>query len=266
MPQTTLGYEKLFNWAFAGISEQQFVAKVLENQPVPPRYFAVMKRVNRDGETPRARTLPKQLGLPELEAALKSKALAVDTRPADKFAAGHVPGTLNIPLGKSFLNWVGALAPNDDDFYVIAEAESDDAEQAIADDLAKIGLTRLTGFFPASVVHDWKVAHGTAQQVPQVDPAQLHELLASQRVRVIDVRAPDEWTRGHLPGAIHIPLAALPERLGELDTSLPIVLHCKGGGRSSIATSFLQAQGVDGVSNLSGGYEGWVAEGFEVER
>jgi rhodanese-related sulfurtransferase len=69
-----------------------------------------------------------------------------------------------------------------------------------------------------------------------------------------------------LPGAIHIPLAALPERVDELDASVPIVLHCKGGGRSSIATSFLQSKGMSGVSNLAGGYEGWIAEGFDVER
>jgi rhodanese-related sulfurtransferase len=83
---------------------------------------------------------------------------------------------------------------------------------------------------------------------------------------VVDVRGPDEWRRGHLPRAIHIPLAALPDRIGELDTANPIVLHCKGGGRSSIATSFLLARGISNVSNLAGGYEGWVENGFEVRR
>jgi hydroxyacylglutathione hydrolase len=76
------------------------------------------------------------------------------------------------------------------------------------------------------------------------------------------VRSPEEWSHGHLPGATHIPLAALPERLGELDPSSPIVLHCKGGGRSSIAASFLQSQGMSNVSNLVGGYEAWRKEGF----
>lgn len=265
MPQTTLGYEKLFNWAFAGMSEQEFVATVLENQPVPPRYFATMKRVNREAGAPKTRAVPKQLGLSELEAALSEKAVVIDTRAADKFAAGHVPGTLNIPLGKSFLNWAGALVPDDRDFYLIAEAESDDAMKAIADDLAKIGSTRIAGFFRSSVLRDW-AKHGGEEEVPQLNAKQLHDLLGARQVQVVDVRAPDEWAHGHVPGAKHIPLAALPERLGELDASGPIVLHCKSGGRSSIATSFLQARGMDSVSNLAGGYEGWVAEGFEVER
>jgi len=266
MPQTTLGYEKLFNWAFAEMSEKEFVAKVLEDQPVPPRYFAVMKRVNRAAPLPATPAAPPLLGLEKLEAALRSGGLVIDTRGADKFAAAHIPGTLNIPLGKSFLNWAGALVPEDHEFYLITESESDDAVKAVFSDLVKIGLTRVAGFFQSNVLHDWKSKRGEPEQVPQLDSSQLHEMLGRKEIQVVDVRAPDEWSRGHLPGAIHIPLAALPERVGELDASVPIVLHCKGGGRSSIAASFLQSKGIGGVSNLAGGYEGWVAEGFEVER
>jgi hydroxyacylglutathione hydrolase len=266
MPQTTLGYEKLFNWAFGERSKTEFVAKVLEDQPVPPRYFAVMKRVNRAVELPVKRPTPKQLDLEQLEAALRERAPVIDTRSAEKFAAGHVPGTMSIPLGKTFLNWTGALVPEERDFYLITEAESDEAVKAVVGDLAKIGLTRVAALFRADVLDDWKSRHGEPEQVPQLDPNQLHDVLRKKKMQVVDVRAPDEWRRGHLPGAIHIPLAALPERIGELDTSLPIVLHCKGGGRSAIATSFLQSRGVDSVSNLTGGYDAWVARGLEVEK
>jgi hydroxyacylglutathione hydrolase len=266
MPQSTLGYEKLFNWAFADMSESAFVTRVLEDQPVPPRYFAVMKRVNRSASLPSTQPAPKQLGVKELETALRGNALVLDTRPAQKFADSHVPGTLNIPLGKSFLNWTGALVPEDRDFYLLTEVESDDAVKAVVDDLAKIGLTRVAGVFGSDVLHEWKSRNGETEQVTQLNPSQLDDMLRQERVQVVDVRAPDEWSRGHLPAAIHIPLAELPERVGELDTSAPIVLHCKGGGRSSIATSFLQSKGITSVSNLAGGYDGWVAEGFKVER
>jgi hydroxyacylglutathione hydrolase len=266
MPQSTLGYEKLFNWAFSETREKEFVAKVLEDQPVPPRYFAVMKRANRAAGLPPARAAPKQLGLRELDAALHDKSTVIDTRGAEKFAAGHVPGSLNIPLGKSFLNWTGALVREDREFYLVTEAESDDAVDAVVADLAKIGLTRVAGFFRSSLLHEWSERHGQLEKVPQLDAHGLENVLRKSKVQVVDVRAPDEWKRGHLPGAIHIPLAALPERLGELDASVPIVLHCKGGGRSSIATSFLQAKGIGNASNLAGGYEAWVAEGLEVEK
>jgi hydroxyacylglutathione hydrolase len=264
MPQSTLGYEKLFNWAFVDITEKEFVAKVLEDQPAPPRYFAVMKRVNRSAIVQQAPHEPTSAGLAELEAALKKGGTVVDTRPAAKFAAGHIPGTLNIPLGKSFLNWSGALVPDDTDFWIITEADSDDTVKRIVDDLSKVGLTRVAGVFRSDVLRDWKSRRGELEPVAQIDPQSL-QTRTRDGVQVVDVRSPEEWRRGHLPGAIHIPLALLPERIGDLDASAPIVMQCQGGGRSSIATSLLQSRGLPDVSNLAGGYDAWVAQGFEVE-
>jgi len=265
MPQSTLGYEKLFNWAFAEMSEREFVRRVLEDQPVPPRYFAAMKKINR-GAHPVSppQIVPRELGNDDLDAALKNGAVVVDTRPAERFAGGHIPGTLNIPRNKSFLNWCGALVPENSDLYLITDAESDDAVKLLFSDLAKIGLSPNHGYFGHQVFSAWASAHGDLEKVRQLDAAQLRKAASDRRVQVVDVRGPDEWRRGHLPGAIHIPLAALPERIGELDASAPIILHCKGGGRSAIATSFLQARGIANVSNLTGGYEGWVKSGFEV--
>jgi hydroxyacylglutathione hydrolase len=265
MPQSTLGYEKLFNWAFGDMSEKEFVAKVLEDQPVPPRYFAVMKRVNRIGAERAISPEPVYAGTEELESALETGAPVIDTRPAAKFAAGHAPGTLNIPLGKSFLNWSGALVPEDRDFYIITEAESDDAVKLIIGDLSKVGLGRVSGVFQADVLHEWKSRHGDLETVAQLDAPRLNELAGRNGLQIVDVRSPEEWSRGHLPGAIHIPLARLPDRIGELDASAHIVLHCKGGGRSSIATSFLQSRGLTKVSNLAGGFDAWVARGFEID-
>jgi hydroxyacylglutathione hydrolase len=264
MPQSTLGYEKLFNWAFGEITEEGFVARVLEDQPAPPRYFAVMKRVNRNGTAQPAPREPTYAGLAELEDALKKGGSVVDTRPAAKFAAAHVPGTLNIPLGKSFLNWSGALVPGGTDFWIITEADSDDAVKAIVDDLSKVGLTRVAGIFRSDVLREWKSRGGEPETVAQIDPQSLQQR-TRDGIQIVDVRSPEEWRRGHLPGAIHIPLALLPDRIGELDASAPIVMHCQGGGRSSIATSLLQSQGVPDVSNLAGGYDAWVAQGFEIE-
>src|SRR5205823_10225039 len=159
----------------------------------------------------------------------------------------------------------GALVAENRDFYLVTEAESDDAVKAILHDLCKIGLTRVRGIFRTSVLHDWKTRRGALETVPQVDVAAVEALAGANGAQIVDVRSPEEWSRGHLPGAIHVPLAALPDRLGELDRSSPIVLHCKGGGRSSIATSYLQAHGMSNVSNLVGGYEAWVAAGLTTE-
>ena len=264
MPQSTLGYEKLFNWAFAEMSEEEFVAKALQDQPVPPRYFAVMKRVNRLGAEQPTSVEPAWMGLAELESAIRRRATVIDTRPADKFAAEHVPGTLNIPLGKSFLNWTGALVPETQDFYIITETESDEAMKNLLGDLCKIGLTRVGGVFRSDVLREWKSGRGELEHVSQLDPTVLSKVAGKDGLQVVDVRSPEEWRGGHLPSAIHIPLAQLPDRFGELVATAPIVVHCRGGGRSSIATSFLKSHGVADVSNLAGGFDAWVAQGLDI--
>ena len=265
MPQTTLGYERLFNWAFASMSEDAFVERVLENQPVPPRYFATMKRLNRDVSKTGSKEVATRMEFEQLEGALEGKGLVVDTRSADKFAAAHIPGTLNIPLGKSFLNWVGALASENQDLYLIVDSESDDTAKAIIADLGKIGMTGVAGYFGGNVVQDWKDNRGKIEKVSQVDVSALRGSAAKNNLQIIDVRSPEEWSHGHIPGAQHIPLAALPDRLDEIDPSKPVVLQCRGGGRSSIATSLLLSRGLANVSNLQGGYDAWVAQGFPIE-
>jgi hydroxyacylglutathione hydrolase len=134
----------------------------------------------------------------------------------------------------------------------------------IVDDLSKVGLTRVAGVFRSDALRDWKSRHGDLETVAQIDTQSLHKR-SRDGVQVIDVRSPEEWRKGHLPGAIHIPLALLPDRIAELDASAPIVMQCQGGGRSSIATSLLQSRGLPDVSNLAGGYDAWVAQGFETE-
>jgi hydroxyacylglutathione hydrolase len=262
MPQSTLGYEKLFNWALSETSEREFVRRVLEDQPVPPRYFAAMKKINRVGAAPADQFAPRELELAGLDAALENGAAIVDTRSEVSFASGHVPGTLNIPRNKSFLNWLGALVSEDAELYLITGADGEGALELLFSDLSKIGFSSPRGYFRSNVVDEWKSRHGELEKVRQLDAAQVKK--AGGNLQIVDVRGPDEWRRGHLPGAIHIPLASLPDRLSELDASSPIVFQCKGGGRSAIATSFLQSHGIANATNMIGGYESWVKHGFEV--
>jgi hydroxyacylglutathione hydrolase len=190
----------------------------------------------------------------------------VDTRSAEAFAEKHIPGTINIPLGKSFLNWMGALVPYDRDFYLIVNGEPSHSVSALAESLRKIGLVRLGGYAGAETVERWKMKQGDLAQQTQIDVRTLDSLRGEKRLQVVDVRAPDEWSAGHVPGALHIPLAALPDRLGEIDATSPVVVHCKGGGRSAIAASFLETRGFTQVANLAGGFDAWTANNLPVER
>lgn len=263
VPHSTVGYEKRFNWAFGITDEDTFVHAVLEGQPEPPNYFAQMKRINKEGPAPfDSAHCPPTVGLAELRTALANGTPVVDTRRADEFAKRHVTGTINIPLNRSFNTWAGALLPFDREFLLIADHST--AAEAVRE-LAMVGLDRVAGTMPTNVIVEWVMAGGTVETVRQISATDLAAHIASGDAAVIDVRGAAEWNEGHIAGAPNIPLAFLPDRLAELPQVKTLVLQCKGGGRSSIASSLLLARGLR-VANLVGGFEAWEAAGLPVQK
>ena len=265
VPTSTVGYEKRFNWGVGTTSEADFVEMVLAGQPEPPFYFAQMKRINREG--PRILggfPQPAHSALGALQRAIADGTAVIDTRPAVAFAEGHVPGTLNIPLNKSFSTWAGWLVAYDVDIHLVAEDQRV-VHQAVRE-LAMIGLDRVTTWYAPSVLDEWQGAGHALGTIAKTDVHALVPRLARGEVTVIDVRNRSEWEAGHLPGAVHIPVGYLPERLAEIPRDKPIVLHCQGGGRSAIAASLLQQLGVSNASDLLGGFTAWQLAGHEVVR
>ncbi len=266
MPSSTLGYEKIANWGLQQAVESEFIEMVLAGQPEPPRYFAEMKRINKEG--------PRVLGgLPRptlvadsmLGDVIASGDLVVDTRSAAAFAARHVPGTINIPLDKSFSTWAGWFVPFDRDFHLIA---SDNGQSAIAEaarDLAMIGLDRVAGYFEPGAVDAWEASGREVWTIPQMSARELSQHMADDDVAVVDVRGQSEWTAGHVPGVPNIPAGYIADDIAALPTDRPLVLHCQGGSRSAIAASVLRARGVSNVVNLSGGFAAWSAQGHPVD-
>ncbi|HEX2081074.1 MAG TPA: MBL fold metallo-hydrolase, partial [Longimicrobium sp.] len=189
VPTTTLGYEKLFNTGLAETDEEAFVREVLAGQPEPPMYFAEMKRMNREG--PRvmgALPRPPRLNDADLVTVLRGGVPVVDARPAAEFARRHVPGTLSVPLGKSFTTWAGSVLPYDRDFCLVAPEGADATRmEAAARDLAMIGLDRCAGWFAAGAVEQAIAAEGRAGQVPDVQPDELEAMLAAG-AELVDVR------------------------------------------------------------------------------
>jgi hydroxyacylglutathione hydrolase len=149
--------------------------------------------------------------------------------------------------------------------YVIVEGDAV-AAKSVAGELRKIGLVRIAGYADADVVDTWTARQTRPRQLQLMNVDALDSRRKDGGVQIIDVRSPDEWAAGHLPDAVHIPLAALPDRVGEIDPGTPVVVHCQGGGRSAIAASFLKSKGLDGVANLEGGFEAWRARELPVER
>jgi hydroxyacylglutathione hydrolase len=259
VPYSTLGYERRFNWAFAVPTEAAFVSKVLDGQPEPPAYFGRMKAINKAGPPLLAeRTAPVALDDRRVHELVAAGAMVVDTRPAAEFAAGHLPGTLNLPLNGSFVTWAGWLLPHDQDLYVLLADTSAAQVEDVQRLLSLIGLDRVAGVAAADVIGR-AAGSGVVGTVPQISAEALAGGLAAGEVQVVDVRGATEWNEGHIDGARHIPLGYLAARLGELPTDLPIVVQCQAGGRSAIAASLLRRLGRSDVLNLTGGLEAWRA-------
>jgi hydroxyacylglutathione hydrolase len=267
MPQSTLGYEKRFNWAFAIDDEEEFVRAVLTGQPDPPRYFAEMKRINQSG--PRmlgAIRRPPRLPVGKLAELLEGGTLVVDTRPAADYAVGAIPGTLNIPLGRSFTTWAGWLIPYDQDFVLIVDDHRTQRVEEAVRDLAGIGLDRVIAYCGTEVVEAWRTARGQLQTIGSIAASEVGEAAASERAALVDVRSFEEWSAGHLPGARNLPLGELDQRLAEVPRDKLVIVHCHSGARAAIAASLLLSRGISQIRQYSGGFGEWSSAGRPVER
>ncbi|MEZ4868251.1 MAG: MBL fold metallo-hydrolase [Caldilineaceae bacterium] len=262
VPSSTVGYERRVNWAFQVNKEADFIETILDGQPTPPRYFSVMKRVNRDGPSLLAE-LPKPpcLCTDSLVALQRTGVTVVDTRAPTKFAAGHVPGSINVPFcERSFITNAGSFLDEETPYYLIID--SADVMTAVSD-LVRIGLDQIAGYFLPWVVDEWARQSGLPLGViKQVTVDEVTTQIQEGNLLVIDVRNGGEFKSGHLPQARHIALSQLADYIHEIPRDHPVVVQCKSGFRSSLAAALLCSQGYTNVANLSGGYQAWCAAGL----
>jgi hydroxyacylglutathione hydrolase len=263
VPQSTLGYEKRFNWAFGIGNEKQFVREVLAGQPDPPRYFAQMKRINRAGPRLLGEVRrPARLPLATLAEVLEKEGVVVDTREAKEFIRGAIPGTINVPATRSFTTWAGSLLNYDRDFHLIVD---DYRVDELVRDLAGIGLDRIAGYFPSEVVEEWGRSRRRLQSIPILG-VESTERQSPNLTVLVDVRGEGEWSAGHIPASLNVPLGELDRRLEEIPRDRALIVHCQTGARAAMAVSLLRARGFDDVRLFPGGFAEWQAAGLPVVR
>jgi hydroxyacylglutathione hydrolase len=264
VPQTTLGYERLYNPAFQHKAEDDFVRWVLSDQPEPPPYFATMKRLNLDGPPARPDVAPPRAGAAELRRLIDAGAWIVDARPSAEFAREHLAGTINIPASGSFPTYAGTVLSYDRPIVLILKS----AEQLpeLARQLSLIGMDNVAGWTPATAITELAAGGARLQSVPAVEPDELAAKLASNGTQVVDVRGASEWQDAHLAAAMHLYLGDLVRRANELDRDEEVVVHCETGTRASIGASLLLANGFTKVARLKGGITEWMRRGLPVVR
>lgn len=252
VPVSTVGYEKRNNWALQVENEEEFINMLLAGQPEPPKYFAMMKHLNKEGpELAKNEDIPVFTSSADVEKYVSS-AVIIDTRASADFAKAHYNGSINIPFNKSFTNWAGWFVTYDQEIVLIALPQD---VPEIRKALASIGLDRLIGAIdPSTVLAD----SANVESYEEISVYELGERLKDDNNLLIDVRNQSEWDEGSIPGATHIMLGTLTDRLNELPKDKVYIMQCHSGGRSAIAVSLLQAAGYRNVLNLKGGYLAWM--------
>lgn len=257
VPSSTVGYEKIQNWALQfGDDEEGFVTALLEGQPEPPKYFSMMKKLNKV-DRPLVMSVPK-LPLLSYETFLmhyNEGVKVIDTRDALVFSEGFLPKSYNVQNNKSFATWCGWIL-NDEPFILIAKSEEIDD---ISKKLMSIGLDNALGY-----VSEINHLGQALQTIKIMDYPGTRDLL-EQGITVVDVRNNQEFTSGHIKGALHHFAGHLEDHLPELDKEQPVLVHCQSGTRSAIASSILKRHGFEKVYNYNGGWADWMAQKGEIE-
>ncbi|OZF04321.1 MBL fold metallo-hydrolase [Rhodococcus sp. 15-2388-1-1a] len=253
---STIGEQRASNPSVQPMTEDAFVALVTDGQPAAPSYFSADAAMNKQVHpllSP-GRIIPA-LTPEAVRTELVSGTRVLDARSVDDFAAGHLGGSINVGFDGRFAETGGMVAEVGGRIVLIAYPGE---EQEAALRLARIGSDNVTGYlgigsdgaFPAELAT-------LVETAPRTTVEELDVMLAADEVTLIDIRNPGERDFGTIPGAIPIPLAQLRTRLDQVPTGKPIVMHCAGGWRSSVAASLLRAQGFEDVSDLLGGYNAW---------
>jgi len=258
VPSSTVGYEKIRNWAFQfATDEKGFVDYLLDGQPEPPKYFAMMKHLNKV-ERPLLVEVPKhaKLSKEQFLKAHKDGLKVIDTRNKGDFAEGFLPGSINIQGNNSFSTWAGWILNYQEQFILVAEeSEMEDLTRK----LMRIGLDNIYGF-----ISDVNEPGLELQTADVIDLEEFKALSEKEEVQVVDVRNTTEFNAGHVKGADHVFVGTIEDNLNKIKKDKQVVIHCQSGDRAAVAYSLLRRNGFDQVKNYSAGMKEWKEKGNQV--
>ncbi|MQA62838.1 MAG: MBL fold metallo-hydrolase [Actinophytocola sp.] len=241
---STIGREKATNPLLAVADEAAFVEAVTSGPGSYPPYFLWLPEQNRLGP-PLLDAPPASAGLSasQTQRLLDDGAWVLDVRPVASFAAGHISGSVSIPLRPVFASWLGWLIPPGTRLIIVREPAQDVGE--ILWQAAKIGYDTIIGEL-AGGVGAWQAAGGRLAALPLADPA------ASSGRLVLDVRQRAEYAAGHVPGAVNVELGEFATVAADLPAREMLVM-CGHGERAMSAASLLARAGHRDVTVLAGG-------------
>lgn len=252
----TLGHQKQVNYALrADLSKDDFIRELTTGIPTPPAYFPLNVRLNKQGYAALHEVLDR--GTRKLNPtaflliAEEERALILDTRKPEVFAAGHIPGSINIGIDGGFAPWVGTLIPDIEQRLLLVADPG--REQEVVTRLARVGYDYAMGYLDGGW-DAWVAAGHDIGRIPSISVDEFARMKAENPAyEIIDVRKPGEYESEHLPEAHLLPLDTLNDSLQMVNPNRDYFVHCAGGYRSMIFASILAARGYHRLINVEGG-------------
>lgn len=264
-PATSIAQEKATNDLLRQRDLAAFRKAALDSLPPRPSYYPRLKETNTAGaETGADRPLAALPPRDFAKAVEKGDAVLVDTRQMLAFGGGHIQGALNFGAAGHLAIQAGWMLEASRPILLVVEKDAQVG--TVVAELARTGFTRFGGYLAGGMTA-WQNAGLPLQRLQQLHVRELADAVRSKdaRMTIVDVRAPQEWRKGHVPGAVHVFLPELPDSLSRIAKDQPVAVYCDSGYRASIAASLLQARGYD-VRNVPGSWQAWQACGLPVEK
>jgi glyoxylase-like metal-dependent hydrolase (beta-lactamase superfamily II)/rhodanese-related sulfurtransferase len=261
---STIGEQRRVNYALQPMSKSAFVDLVTADQPDAPPYFTYDAVLNSKERPTLDQTLARELSpmtLDQVLALREAGGQVLDTRDPTEFSAAHLAGSVNVGLGGQYATWAGTVLNHEHPIVIIADPGRE-GESAVR--LGRIGFDHVLGFLKDGLRSLDSRADLTATTERVSAPVAAERLKHGEAV-LVDVRTPHEREQKHIDGSVSLPLNHLVERVADLPTDRPLLIHCAGGYRSSIAASLLQRLGFTRVSEVAGGIAAWEAANLPLE-
>jgi len=238
---SNMGAEKMSNWSLQQMSEEEFVAQLLADQPFVPKYFPYEVGLNKRGAENFAESISK---VEKIKAEnvktekLETSVVIIDSRPQQEFKKGHLKNAINLMNDNSFETWLGSIVSPGEKFYLMAENET--VLNELIARIAKIG-------------YEGQIKLAIAGDIGNVVTANFDssELRANEEAfTIVDIRNPSEIkSKKIFEHTIEIPLYELRERTDEIPLNKPIVVHCEAGFRSAAGSSIIKSK-VNGTAQV----------------
>ncbi|RYY16966.1 MAG: MBL fold metallo-hydrolase [Chitinophagaceae bacterium] len=254
---STIGEQKLSNYALQVQTREKFIASVSSGLTAPPQYFPINARINKEGYDSLEgvmNTALTPLSVTEFtEWKNQEDVILLDSRKAEEFTLGFIPGAISIGLEGRFAEWAGGLLPFDKPMVLVTESGQ---EKETVVRLARVGFSKMMGYLEGGF-ETWKKAGNEIDLIIDIEADELAmDIPFDDNLIVIDVRREAEYADGHVAGAMNIPLSEMsdPSSMANIEDHHNLYVHCAGGYRSVIAASLLKRQGIHNLRNIVGGW------------